>query len=196
VPAQDVAATTDLPLSKKEKKSAKSGKAKKDKAFSADNGVASELEPESLTKTVKAKSDHKRKRDATDLDDDVVMDDISSNRKTDKKEKKAKSKEKKDKKKSKKSSCSDDDVKATANTSSGNAENWNVTELDGGSTRQSKFLRLLGGKKQGVNLSAPATTNDKLSSVRAEADIQRQFEAGMKMKNEGGSHRRGLGLGP
>lgn len=32
-------------------------------------------------------------------------------------------------------------------------------------------------------------------SSRAEAVIQRQFETGMKAKNDGGSYRRGLGLG-
>lgn len=71
------------------------------------------------------------------------------------------------------------------------AEQWNVGGLEGGSARQSKFMRLLGAKKGGTSLGA--TTNIKSDSVKAEADIQRQFEDGMKSKNDGTSKRRGLG---
>lgn len=75
-------------------------------------------------------------------------------------------------------------------------ESWHVTDLDGGSARQSKFLRLLGGKKQGMSLATVGRDAKGASeSSRAEAVIQRQFETGMKAKNDGGSHRRGLGLG-
>lgn len=74
-------------------------------------------------------------------------------------------------------------------------EQWHVEELDGGSARQQKFLRLLGGKRAGAASDIPTTSHAKGKSdvVKAEAEIQRQFEEGMKMKAEGGSKRRGLG---
>ncbi|OBS18664.1 hypothetical protein FPOA_10391 [Fusarium poae] len=79
--------------------------------------------------------------------------------------------------------------------SAAQTEQWQVDGLEGGSARQAKFLRLLGGKKAGA--AAPAAhssaTKGTSDSTKAEADIQKQFEAGMKMKNEAGSKRRGLG---
>lgn len=74
------------------------------------------------------------------------------------------------------------------------AEQWQVDGLEGGSARQAKFLRLLGGKKAGAAApTAHGAAKGASDSTKAEADIQKQFEAGMKMKNEGGSKRRGLG---
>ncbi|EGX92517.1 hypothetical protein CCM_03890 [Cordyceps militaris CM01] len=88
---------------------------------------------------------------------------------------------------------SDSDGKETS--AAGRPEGWHVTNLDGGPARQSKFLRLLGGKKQGVRVPEAGSSSKSASeSARAEADIQRQFEEGMRMKNDGGSHRRGLGM--
>ncbi|KAF5244939.1 hypothetical protein FAUST_2048 [Fusarium austroamericanum] len=79
--------------------------------------------------------------------------------------------------------------------SAAQAEQWQVDGLEGGSERQAKFMRLLGGKKAGA--AAPAAhgsaSKGTSDSTKAEAEIQKQFEAGMKMKNEGGSKRRGLG---
>lgn len=75
----------------------------------------------------------------------------------------------------------------------GKKEEINIEGLEGGSARQDKFLRLLGGKKAGASIAKPgniaASKND---SVKAEADIQRQYEAGMQLK-ESGQKRRGLG---
>jgi hypothetical protein len=51
----------------------------------------------------------------------------------------------------------------------------------------------LGGKKAGAPVAAPQGTKGTSDPTKAEADIQKQFEAGMKMKNEAGSKRRGLG---
>lgn len=73
------------------------------------------------------------------------------------------------------------------------AEQWNVGGLEGGSLRQSKFMRLLGGGKKGGASTSGPITNTKSDSIKAEADIQRQFEAGMKAKAEGTGQRRGLG---
>lgn len=73
------------------------------------------------------------------------------------------------------------------------AEQWHVDALEGGTDRQAKFLRLLGGKKAGAPVAASQGTKGTSDPTKAEADIQKQFEAGMKMKNETGSKRRGLG---
>lgn len=115
-------------------------------------------------------------------------------------EKKAKKdkKEKKDKaeKKRKRAAESESKAKAKAKNSeepAAQAEKWQVDDLEGGSARQAKFLRLLGGKKAGATAPAAHSSKGASDSTKAEADIQRQFEAGMKMKNEGGSKRRGLG---
>jgi hypothetical protein len=125
-------------------------------------------------------------------DSDETSESESEDEELEKKEKKEKKeiaekvKAKKDKKVTKKKD-SDDAKVAPGNP----VEQWNVGGLGGGEQRQSKFMRLLGGKKSGASLTAP--TNTKSDSITAEADIQRQFEQGMKSKNEGGSHRRGLG---
>ena len=68
---------------------------------------------------------------------------------------------------------------------------WNAAEISGGNTRQSKFLRLLGAGKMehvaaGVNPSGAA-----VSIKQQEQDLERQFIAGLKMRNEG--KRKGLG---
>lgn len=90
-------------------------------------------------------------------------------------------------KKEKKSKQNKEPETAEANV----AEQWNVGGLEGGASRQSKFMRLLGGNKSGGALAN--TTNTKSDSIKAEADIQRQFEEGMKAKFDGVSQRRGLG---
>ncbi|KAF4585477.1 hypothetical protein GQ602_004782 [Ophiocordyceps camponoti-floridani] len=75
-------------------------------------------------------------------------------------------------------------------------DKWNVGELTGGTARQDKYLRLLGGKK--TSSSTTKTTSSKAAkgvsaASMAEAEVQRQFEAGVKMKADGGGKRRGLG---
>ncbi|PNP55136.1 hypothetical protein THARTR1_04825 [Trichoderma harzianum] len=73
------------------------------------------------------------------------------------------------------------------------AEPVKIQGLEGGAARQDKFLRLLGGKKAGVNATKPGSmASSQGNSVRAEAAIQQQFEAGMMLK-ESGHKRRGLG---
>ncbi|KKP04004.1 hypothetical protein THAR02_03919 [Trichoderma harzianum] len=72
-------------------------------------------------------------------------------------------------------------------------EQIKIQGLEGGAARQDKFLRLLGGKKAGANATKPGSmASGKGNSVRAEAAIQQQFEAGMMLK-ESGHKRRGLG---
>lgn len=143
--------------------------------------------------------------DSESEDDKVTKKKAKKEKKSkDKKEKKERKKAKKQKKKSKakdtdssssdSDSDSDDEDEGKA-AETNKPESWHVTDLDGGSARQSKFLRLLGGKKQGMSVptgaGAAKTASD---STRAEADIRRQFEEGMKIKHDGGSHRRGLGM--
>ena len=108
------------------------------------------------------------------------------------KEKKSK-KSKKDKKEKKSKKGKDDSI-ADQKGDDAEAEQWNVGELDGGAERQDKFLRLLGGKKGKATNGAPKAAKGKSDSTKAEEEIQRQFEAGIKMKNESSGHRRGLGL--
>ncbi|PTB62800.1 hypothetical protein BBK36DRAFT_1183491, partial [Trichoderma citrinoviride] len=74
------------------------------------------------------------------------------------------------------------------------AEEVKIEGLEGGKARQDKFMRLLGGKKAGVSTAQPGSLVSKSQggSVRAEAAIQQQFEAGMALK-ESGHKRRGLG---
>lgn len=82
-----------------------------------------------------------------------------------------------------------DDAAEEPATKKGKQEEINVEGLEGGSARQDKFLRLLGGKKAGASIAKSGSKND---SVKAEAAIQRQYEAGMQLK-ESGQKRRGLG---
>ncbi len=74
-------------------------------------------------------------------------------------------------------------------------EQWNVSALEGDSKRKQKFLRLLGGgKANGVaNSGQIALTSSKADIAKMQSDLERQFDIGMKMKQEGHSHRRGLG---
>jgi hypothetical protein len=76
-------------------------------------------------------------------------------------------------------------------------DNWNVKALGGGSNRQDKFLRLLGGKKHGSSgISKPKHGSEggsKLDMTKVQDDLQRQFDAGIKMKFESDGKRKGLG---
>lgn len=74
------------------------------------------------------------------------------------------------------------------------AERWNVGGLEGGSSRQSKFMRLLGAKKAGI--TAPVVEvakpgEDKTAKMADE--LERQFDAGRRMKYESGGQKKGLG---
>ena len=69
---------------------------------------------------------------------------------------------------------------------------WNAAELAGGDERQSKFLRLLGAKNVKDIVAAgkpPASTSIK----QRDQELEKQFNQGIKMKNEPNGKRRGLG---
>lgn len=75
------------------------------------------------------------------------------------------------------------------------AEQWNPDALTGGEARKAKFLRLLGaGKSNGPTAASkpkPHTATAAITKVQSE--LERQYEAGMKLKHDGGSKRRGIG---
>ncbi|KAK0110812.1 hypothetical protein ONS96_002405 [Cadophora gregata f. sp. sojae] len=75
------------------------------------------------------------------------------------------------------------------------AEQWNPDALTGDAARKDKFLRLLGagkGSSKGVEKSQKKKDTG-VDIVRIQEELERQFEAGVKMKHDGGSKKRGLG---
>ena len=74
-------------------------------------------------------------------------------------------------------------------------ERWNVEELEGGAKRQDKFLRLLGGKKLGVQAGKKTDESDRphLDMTHVSDDLQKQFDSGIRMKYDAGGQRKGLG---
>ena len=84
----------------------------------------------------------------------------------------------------------------TPPTGSGPAEQWNPDALTGDAARKQKFLRLLGAGK--TNAAATDGAKHKSSAkvediTKVQSELERQYEAGMKMKHDGGAKRRGLG---
>lgn len=206
-------ALSEVKSEKEKKKDKKSKKAKKDEEPEPEPELQNELESEGVLLSDSPEKPKKKKKSKNTQNEDVVMDDAEEEVETkaskkDKKEKKRKRaaeeedekptpKSEKKSKKSKKSKSEDTAEEADTQTNA-DAENWHVDELEGGQSRQAKFMRLLGGNKGGAvaatdSPSAKKVKKGKSDATKAEADIQRQFETGMKAKNEGGSHRRGLG---
>lgn len=157
-------------------------KKKKKSKFDLERGGAEVIEE-------RAGKDKKRKR--TTEDDGDKEEATRQKEKKENKERKGRrqKKEAKGKEKVKHAADTNDDAPA-------NEEAWNIKKLSGGAARQAKFGRLLGGKKgSSTAMSGSSTTSphDHLDATKAEAEIQRQFEAGMRMKHDGGGKRRGLG---
>jgi hypothetical protein len=74
-----------------------------------------------------------------------------------------------------------------------NATKWNAAELSGGDARQSKFMRLLGAGKPG-DAAVPVKPSSSGSSIKTrEQELEKQFNAGLKMAHEPNAKRRGLG---
>ncbi len=63
-------------------------------------------------------------------------------------------------------------------------------ELDGGPQRQSKFMRLLGGKKAAVDIagapSGAGGARPRLDINQANRELEQQFDTSVRMKFEGG----------
>ena len=90
-------------------------------------------------------------------------------------------------------------------------QQWNTMHLSGGPERQDKFARLLGAKKEEKQLSPEDEAKEKkklkkrareaekaeeakaAELAKVQRDLEMQYEAGMKLKHDGGSKRRGLG---
>ncbi|KAI1429434.1 small acidic protein family-domain-containing protein [Xylaria sp. FL1777] len=154
--------------------------------------------------TIKKDEKKKKKKDkkeqiseeseVIELADDNEVPTEKSKKKKEKKEKK----EKREKREKKEKHPTQEYVptpiaEGEANTNGG--EQWNVSALEGDSKRKQKFLRLLGGGKvNGVaNSDQITSTSSKADIAKVQSDLERQFDVGMKMKQEGHSHRRGLG---
>ncbi len=78
-----------------------------------------------------------------------------------------------------------------------NGDKWNPEGLNGDAARKDKFLRLLGASKiKGNSTGKPAKkieANKKLAGLsQMENELERQFEAGIRMKHDG-QGKRGLG---
>jgi len=66
--------------------------------------------------------------------------------------------------------------------------------LAGDEARKQKFLRLLGAGKAKGGEPKQTTSNKIITDIsRVQNDLEKQYEAGMKLKHNGGSKRRGLG---
>lgn len=79
---------------------------------------------------------------------------------------------------------------------SGVAAQWNPEALTGEAARKDKFLRLLGAGKANAKAAdgAKHKSSAKIADIsKVQSDLERQYEAGMKMKHDGGGKRRGLG---
>ncbi|KAH8588412.1 small acidic protein family-domain-containing protein [Bisporella sp. PMI_857] len=73
-------------------------------------------------------------------------------------------------------------------------EQWNTQALIGDEARKAKFLRLLGARKTGDDSSKKHKSSKKVIDIlKVQSDLERQYEAGIKLKHDGGSKRRGLG---
>lgn len=74
-------------------------------------------------------------------------------------------------------------------------EQWNADALTGDEARKAKFLRLLGaGKSNGsVSSSRHKFHTDVAAIQKTQSELERQYDAGMKLKHDGGSKRRGIG---
>lgn len=141
-----------------------------------------------------AKKDKKKKKDKEPVTEEseaaelADADEIPS----EKKEKKKKKKEKKEKQPAEEY-VSAPTVENEAKTNGG--EQWNVSQLEGDSKRKQKFLRLLGGGKANglAENDYTASTSSGANIAKVQSDLERQFDVGMKMKQEGHGHRKGLG---
>ncbi|KAI9735784.1 MAG: hypothetical protein M1818_006393 [Claussenomyces sp. TS43310] len=78
----------------------------------------------------------------------------------------------------------------------GSGNQWNSDALDGDTARKNKFLRLLGAGKIDSKEPAEGTAKshkDYSGMKQVELDLVKQFDAGVRMKHDGQSKRRGLG---
>jgi hypothetical protein len=85
-------------------------------------------------------------------------------------------------------------VEAEIEDSAKSGEQWNVDALKGDAARKDKFLRLLGaGKSNSVEKPAKNIKTKRANIIQVEDELERQFEAGIRIKHDGQAKRRGLG---
>ncbi|KAL8340534.1 hypothetical protein RB601_006571 [Gaeumannomyces tritici] len=171
-----------------EKKKSKKDKAKDSKKATEEKPTEAAVVEEQSTKHISKeakkarKAEKKRKREEEEA---PAASPDAEEEAAPKKQKKPK-KDKKDKK--------DEDATPSEKPAAAAAQ-WNVDALEGGVARQSKFLKLLGGTKGDAASTATGggSTAQAGNAGRSEADLLYQFDYGMKMKNEMGGQKRGLG---
>lgn len=159
------------------------------------------VSPEAVDGTVmpveKRKKERKRKREA-EINGETVENNTSPAKEVEKDKEKKKSKKPRGEKLHKK--YAENPGPNVQQPGTDLSEQWNVRGLGGGTARQDKFLRLLGGKKGSVSSSfegtdrspAKTTARGRLDMAHVNEDLEKQFEAGMRMKDLHGP-RRGLG---
>ena len=87
-------------------------------------------------------------------------------------------------------------TKASGTPVASTAAQWNPDALTGEAARKDKFLRLLGAGKANAAADGGAKQKSVVKAVdilKMQNDLERQYEAGIKMKHDGGGKRRGLG---
>ncbi|PKS10725.1 hypothetical protein jhhlp_002482 [Lomentospora prolificans] len=151
--------------------------------------------PKKIKEDKKAKKKEKKRKHgrspAEDSGSDTDEDNVHEKQKN-------KTKNKKDKKakKEKAPAESSNERAPSARTEPAAPANWNVGALEGGSERQKKFMRLLGGGKGAAPGAGQGQTASPVSGFdikRVQNDLQRQYDTGLQMKFDGQSARRGLG---
>ncbi|KAI0120080.1 small acidic protein family-domain-containing protein [Nemania sp. FL0031] len=167
----------------------KEKKKKRKVETSDDDHSEEEIEAE---KTISKKEKKKKDKKEHAVEESEATEVASTNGTPKEKKEKKKKREKKEKQPAEEP-VSASPVEGEASTNGG--EQWNVSHLEGDAKRKQKFLRLLGGgKANGVAGSDPTpSTSSKADITKMQSDLERQFDVGMKMKQEGHSHRRGLG---
>lgn len=149
------------------------------------------------SKSTTEKKEKKKKREKPEKKDRIESFVAQLDPDTSKKaEEKASKKALKKAKKSKRQGLKEDATKSPAEKASGSAEQWNPDALSGDVARKQKFFRLLGAaKSSGGELPAPAAASKTFLDVsKMQDDLEKQFDAGVRMKHDGQSKRRGLGL--
>ncbi|KAH6626388.1 hypothetical protein B0J18DRAFT_139772 [Chaetomium sp. MPI-SDFR-AT-0129] len=216
IDGDDAAAAGESVAGKKSKKVKEAGSLGDDEAD--EEARKRKAEKKAKKDKKKEKKEKKKKRhDDQDQEEDVVMADTKADEsepENDKKDKKKDKKLKKDKLKKKakpvdtpeESSASEDQgdaapapprIAATA-PEPDLAERWNVHGLGGGASRQSKFMRLLGGGKKASAGSTETSGGQAGGRKRFDIghvsqDLEKQFDAGIHMKFGAGGQRKGLG---
>ncbi len=175
-------AAEDTPVKVKKDKKSKQSKSKPSKETSA------KVEPAKAEKVKKAKRSKANEPSETETAEIESTKDKKRKRQASDKEEPKKQRNGKDK-----AAAWDSEAPGAR----GAADNWNVSALEGGAQRQNKFMKLLGGGKAAASTASGTqkwgvgSTKDDVR--RQQEEIQRQYDAGMRLKFEGQGQRKGLG---